>query len=249
MTGVELHLFLRTLPQFNWRGIITALHDADLDSPRRSTVPLVAYWQDLPTRLARLNEGLGFPVTSPVTFSFEYPVDVGRGRGQPSCTDLMITAPSVAIAIEAKYTESPYETVAEWLHQPPDENRTEVLRGWLDMVRIGIAVPLTLDAIHQLPYQLVHRAASACVPAAIYRAVVYQLFDLTLRDSYIEDLRALRALIPASKLTLASWQHLPRHLQAMRVCWRAGTTENGRWGVRSGQCLSALRRSPSRSRR
>jgi len=214
MKEAELLLSLKGVPEPDWRAIVGALHDADLDSPRRSTVPLVAYWHDLPARLTQLPNELGCPVASPVTFSFEHSVGVGGGRGKPSCTDLMILAPSVAIAIEAKYTEPAYERVDAWRHEPRDQNRCDVLGGWLDMVHSATGVKLTIDPILQLPYQLIHRAASACFPPAAHRAVLYQIFDVTHRDPYLDELRNLRALLPAPSLKMGV---VPRQNSARRA--------------------------------
>ena len=65
---------------------------------------------------------------SSILFPFE------RGRGKASFTDLMITASSAAVAIEAKFTEPRGETVHKWLRDPPETNRTDVLEGWLDLI-------------------------------------------------------------------------------------------------------------------
>ena len=114
----------------------------------------------------------------------------------------MILAPSVAIAIEAKYTEPAYERVDAWLHEPRDQNRCDVLGGWLDMIHGATGIKLTIDPILHLPYQLIHRAASACFPPAVHRAVLYQLFDVTHRDRHLDELRNFRALLPAPSLKL-----------------------------------------------
>jgi hypothetical protein len=155
------------------------------------------------TRFSSLRSHLDFPATTPVRFSFEYAVDVMRGRGKPSYTDLMILAPYAAIAIEGKYTEPPYEEVGQWLRDPPKENRQEVLDGWLDLLRMATGVQLTVDSVLHLPYQLMHRAAYACWPPAIHRAVVCQVFAANDRDSYITNLRMLRNLLPTSVLRFA----------------------------------------------
>jgi hypothetical protein len=196
-------LSLRGVDQSDWQSLIESLNDADLDSPRRSTVPLLAYWQDPIGRLDRLRNQLGFPNTDPVKFSFEHAVDVVRGRGKPSYTDLMILAPSIAIAIEGKFTEPPYEEVGLWLREPPEENRRHVLDGWLDLLGSATGVQLKVDSILELPYQLIHRAASACKQNAIHMAVIYQIFSPENHDYYVENLKKLRKLLPGDALKLA----------------------------------------------
>jgi hypothetical protein len=106
------------------------------------------------------------------------------------------------IAIEAKYTEPMYETVKAWLGQPPAQNRCTVLEGWLDRINKATAASLTMNSLLDLPYQLVHRTASACSTPATHRAVLYQVFDAAHRDRYLDELRKLRALAPEARLAL-----------------------------------------------
>lgn len=203
MTKLELHLSLREAPQPDWAAMVTALDDADLNSPRRSTVPLVAYWRGPIARLTWLQDRLSFPSAPRASFSFEHPVGPPLGRGKPSYTDLMILTPATAIAIEGKYTERAYESVGAWLREPRDHNRCDVLRGWLQLLNTATRVGLTIDAVTHLPYQLVHRAASACYPNAEHRAVIYQVLDATYRERYLDELHRLRALVKTPALTLA----------------------------------------------
>ena len=200
--AAAVQLRIRGVSQPDWRAVVGALHDADIGSPRRSTIPLVVYWDHPLARLAPLLRGLGFPETDPVIFSFEHPVPVARGRGKASVTDLMILASSMAIAIEGKYTEPPYPQVKDWLRGATDQNRHEVLHGWLDMLAAATSCPLTIGSVGHLRYQLIHRAASACSPKAKNRAVIYQLFDAARADDCLKDLRALRAIVPAPELKL-----------------------------------------------
>jgi hypothetical protein len=137
----------------------------------------------------------------------------------------MILAPSVAIAIEAKYTEPAYEKVNTWLREPRDHNRCDVLGGWLDMLNTATGARLTIDLVLQLPYQLIHRAASACFPPAAHRAVLYQIFDLTHRDHYLDELRGLRALVapPSLKLGILATPTAPSEVYAgLLARWDAG---------------------------
>ena len=87
----------------------------EFDSPTRSTIPLLEYWRNPAPRLQELSEALGFSLPSRVQLNFEYTVSPPRGRGKASHTDLMIVSPEIAIAIEAKWTESRYEKVRDWL--------------------------------------------------------------------------------------------------------------------------------------
>jgi hypothetical protein len=226
MTEAEVHRSIRGTPQADWPALVAAFADTDFDSPRRSTVPLVAYWRDPTTRFGWLQERLGFPAATSASFSFEHPVGPSLGRGKPSYTDLMILAPASAIAIESKYTEPSYENVRAWLHEPRDQNRCDVLRGWLSMLDMATGAGLTIDAVLHLPYQLVHRAASACFPNAKHRAVIYQVFDATHRDRYLDELRHLRALVlkhEALKLAVLVTPAVPvQHYTGLLARWDAG---------------------------
>ena len=111
----------------------------------------------------------------------------------------MVISAEFVIAIEAKWTERRYETVEHWLRD--SENRTEVLRGWCDLLEQRGANSIRKGDLLGLPYQMVHRAASACHPqgAAASRWLVYLLFETTTRerDEYLIDLRRLRDVLGA----------------------------------------------------
>jgi len=202
MNETQPVLALRDVQKPDWPTLVDAYGDADLNSPRRSTVPLLAYWHDRIPRFGRLLHQLGLETSTPPKLSFEHPVGVAAGHGKSSITDLMIIAASTVIAIEAKYTEPMYETVRAWLGQPPQQNRCTVLGGWLSLINKATATSLTMNSVLDLPYQLVHRTASACFSQATHRAVLYQVFDAAHRDRYLDELRKLRALAPEAPLAL-----------------------------------------------
>jgi hypothetical protein len=182
-------------------------------------------------RFTWLQDRLGFQGAARASFSFEHPVGPTLGRGKPSYTDLMILAPATAIAIEGKYTEPAYETVGAWLREPRDQNRCDVLRGWLDLLNRATGAGLTLDVVVHLPYQLVHRVASACYPDARHRAVIYQVFDDMHRERYLDELRSLRALVktPALKLAVLSTPAVPgERYSRLLAQWDAGERKMAR---------------------
>jgi len=104
----------------------------------------------------------------------------------------MIIASSAVVAIEAKFTEPPSETVGAWLGDPPQANRSEVLEGWLHSIRNTAGISLRAAHVMDLPYQLIHRTASACSVSGPNRAVVYQVFGEALLDYYVNNLSELR---------------------------------------------------------
>lgn len=81
-----------------------------------------------------------------------------------------------------------------------------MLRGWFDLLE-RCAGPIRQRDVRDLPYQMIHRAASVCnVNEAANRWLVYLVFDATTikRRQYLTDLGGLReALGPESSLGIA----------------------------------------------
>ncbi|WP_239491457.1 hypothetical protein [Luteitalea sp. TBR-22] len=183
--------------------VVGGLAPDSFDKVTRSTIPLLDYWREPAARLDSLTAQLGWPPFSEAELSFERQVPVANGKGKASFTDLMILGDQGAIAIEAKYTEPPYETVAEWLAQGNQANRALVLDGWLARIGEATGTAVARPGVAALPYQLIHRAASACSVASARRAVVYQVFDDKHLQHYQESLRTFAGcLTPSSTLSL-----------------------------------------------
>jgi len=163
---------------------IFAAHN-DLKSEKTSTLPLVQFWRErgLKKRLKGID-----PLRSiwrDAQLCFECAVPPKEGSGKASMTDLMIIGNDVVVAIEAKYKECAghYKTIQKWSKEKP-ENKSQVLRGWLEYIRgaVGswdIDIANNPEIAQVVPYQLIHRIASACKVAndkAVKPMVVYQLF-------------------------------------------------------------------------
>jgi hypothetical protein len=166
-------------------------------SPRRSTVPLIEYWRSPQARIDHLWRQLGLALQGSADLHFEYAVPVAGGRGKASFTDLMIIAEGVALGIEAKFTEPPYESVGSWLGPSPTPNRRAVLDGWLGLIGRVVGGPIDADSVRDLPYQLIHRTASVCSVDGPRRHVVYQVFGETPSPCYAEQLLRLAAILGA----------------------------------------------------
>ena len=109
---------------------------------------------------------------------------------------MAISLPELAIAIEAKWTEPRYQIVGKWLRD--SANRKEVLRGWCELLEQRGANPILEGDLRGLPYQMVHRAASAChVKDASSCWLVYLVFEPTARkrSEYLADLTHLRDVL------------------------------------------------------
>ncbi len=179
----------KVVPDFE--QLVRLLPPHAVASPLRSTVPLVDFWRTPEARLAQLSAAVGVAFNPPIDLCFEFPVRVQRGRGKASFTDLMIIAESTVVAIEAKFTEPRTETVGAWLGEPAQANRSEVLEGWLDLIRRVSGASLRVAHVKDLPYQLIHRSASACAVSPPVPAVVYQVFGERLLDYYVNNLSEL----------------------------------------------------------
>jgi hypothetical protein len=126
------------------------------------------YWRSSETNKTRCTKILtACQAATPVDLHFEFKVDhQSRGRGKPSHTDLMAISDTVCVAIEAKWTEPPYENIASWLSKGGDNfNREEVLKGWLALMSLERS-PLSSNEVADCEYQMLHRAASACGTAS-----------------------------------------------------------------------------------
>jgi hypothetical protein len=168
MTMEPNFYFNRTLVR-DFAALLHSYNRDEFDSPRRSTVPLLALVRDKQNTLHKILTACQAPM--PVDFHFEFKVEhQSKGRGKPSQTDLMAICDTVCIAIEAKWTEPPYESVASWLTKGADKsNRKEVLKGWLTLLSPE-GTPLSSDEVADCEYQMLHRAASACAAASSFSA-------------------------------------------------------------------------------
>ena len=159
--------FFDTDAATDFEALLARFEPPALASPFRSTVPLLALVRDDWSTFRHVLALGQFPDDADLHFEFQ--VKSPRGVGRPSHADLMIRGESAAMAVEAKWTEPRYETVAARLARPEsgDQDHREFAGGWLDLLRPFATRPLTLDEFSGAVYQMVHRAASVC---AITRA-------------------------------------------------------------------------------
>ena len=169
-----------------WQNVVSifAAHN-DLKSEKTSTLPLVQFWRErgLKKRLKGID-----PLRSiwrDAQLCFECAVPPKEGSGKASMTDLMIIGKGAVIAIEAKYKECAghYKTIQKW-NKERSENKSKVLKGWQKYISAvvkgwDIDIENNPEIAQRVPYQLIHRIASACKVAndkAVKPMVVYQLF-------------------------------------------------------------------------
>lgn len=181
---------------WEYAASIFAAHES-VNSEKTSSLPLVQFWK--PTRngdVAKHAQAFLDRYELPgdlrnADFCFEYPVPVKKGcRGKASMTDLMILSESCVVAIEAKWTEccEPYESIQNWLKHGNSENHEKVLDGWLSYINDYLGKRESKFILNRtnlkegkIPYQMLHRIASACAVASgtegrARAVVIYQLF-------------------------------------------------------------------------
>ena len=206
----------------HWSDVanIFASHES-VNSEKTSSIPLFSFWRpsSLKDRLQTVNEKYHCLYDS-LTFCFEYAVPVNkdcRGRGKASMTDLMVFGPNHVIAIEGKYTEcrQKYQSIFKWrgAKAKNGDNKYNVLEGWLNYIQGAQATGITnvneICMSKTIPYQLVHRVASACKVAndeGKKPVVIYHLFyDQTLRkqkDKFLKELVKATDKLKLSKIKL-----------------------------------------------
>ena len=171
--------------------LISKYGKGEFDSPFRSTIPLI----ELVFEEKLLKELLGYG--SNAKFVFEHETHVKKGKGFPSCTDLVISDDGKSCFIEAKRTEPQYETVKEWLGT--STNRKDVLNGWLEYINERCKKNIQIQDVNDIVYQMVHRFASAC-KGETKTELVYILFKPDEKDGYVQNLQKLRNLVEAKEI-------------------------------------------------
>jgi hypothetical protein len=147
----------------------------EFQSPTRSTIPMLSLLIHAPKRFAefvRLVE-----MSESHDLHLEYTVRSPKGRGKASHTDVMLRTGTESLAVEAKWTEPLDKPIRTWREAGPDRsNRVAVLEGWLDYLREQTTTPLNAADFDAVPYQMLHRAASAASAGKSAR-LAYVLFQ------------------------------------------------------------------------
>lgn len=191
-----LSLFFGAQRMNAYSQLIDAIPSGALQSPLRSTVPLLDYFRTPKQRLSELGTSVGLVLDDTSELSFERAVPVQKGRGKASYTDLMIETNDAAVAVEAKFSEPVYQSVERWLGRPAPQNRSDVLAGWVDLIRRTTKCSgIEADTFSTLPYQLVHRTASVCHASRRSRCVSYLLFGGRHAKEYTGHLMELSQIL------------------------------------------------------
>jgi hypothetical protein len=155
-------LYFNDLPVSGFDELVGFYRRTEFESPWRSTVPLLALIRDGWPTLQRLLVACGMQENT--RLHVEWQVKPTKGKGKASHTDVMAKGNGATLAIEFKWTEPRYKTVAEWLGKDGGSvNKRAVLEGWLDLLRPHAKKDLRAEAFSGVVYQMLHRAASACI--------------------------------------------------------------------------------------
>ncbi|GAB1455855.1 hypothetical protein MASR2M48_11620 [Spirochaetota bacterium] len=158
----------------------------EFSSPYTSTIPLIILVKDFPELLD--------PFHIDGQQIFEYETKPKKGIGRASCSDLAVIDDFSCLIVEAKRTEPKYELVEKWFDH--SKNRKLVLEGWLDFINEHTGKSIKIEDIMDIPYQAVHRTASACAVKKKNTKIAYFLFDINEeKGKYYKDiLRKLKRL-------------------------------------------------------
>lgn len=159
----------------SFSDILDQYSPKEINSIKTSTIPFLNYWKNTQERMSTFLQVLDIESVSQ-TLAFEYPTR-SFGSNKASMTDLMIFCDNCRIAIEAKYTEvvHQYQTVREW-YKGKSENRDRVINHWFSFLEPFVTTSLNVESVMDIPYQFIHRTASACANNEKNACVVYQIF-------------------------------------------------------------------------
>lgn len=193
------------------------------NSPKTSSLPLADFWH--PERNILQKENLFRLIGADdldqqkADYCFEYPTPAYQNRetgktlaySKSSMTDLMILfKEGVRITIEAKYTEYVKEEeytpiLNDWYNKT--DHKKAIIQCWIDYINQSgcgdiVSAEELLDNSPELPYQFLHRTASACFMCK-HPILVYQLFY---DNDSIDKMKTFEGLLAqcAKKLKLNS---------------------------------------------
>lgn len=173
-----IEILLNRKPVHDFKELVKSFPKSQFDSPRRSTVLLLDSWRTFEPNVNYIEESLRADFSANCRIHFEYRVSPPKGKGKASFTDVMLCGNGTVAAVEAKFKDPAGDDVSKWLSKGnKPTNRKQVLEGWLSLIECATGVSLSAKEVSTLPYQLIHRTASACSISARSRHVVYQVFD------------------------------------------------------------------------
>lgn len=188
-----------------YKDVLTCLSTTKVNSYKTSSLPLADFWNPEKSRklglwLKKLQEE-GVDIIESDRY-FEYPTPcMNEGLllpySKPSMTDLMIINAEYQVAVEGKYTEyseSNYETIKDW-NKRNEPHKTNIKNQWFNYIKACGASEKS-EVADDIPYQFLHRTASACYGCDVTGktpVLLHQLFydseNESKKNEFIEELK------------------------------------------------------------
>lgn len=110
-------IYFNRTPVVGVPALLASYPSDEFASRFRSTVPLLGLASAGSRPLHEVLTRCGF--SEQANLHFEYQVRPAAGKGKASHTDLMVIEGPSAMAVEAKWTEPPSQSVRDWLAMNP----------------------------------------------------------------------------------------------------------------------------------
>ena len=224
--------------------ILDALSLTNTNSSKTSSLPLADFWHpkrnDIQKAVLFQRIGAGAPNPQIADYCFEYPTPAFQNRNsgktlrfsKASMTDLMILFKDTRITIEAKYTEyikeNNYTPILNKWYDNAD-HRKAIIQCWVDYIyQSGCGTISSADELlnnsPDLPYQFLHRTASACFMCK-KPILVYQLFYDNDNDSLNKMKTFERLLAQCAKNLKLNADALPFYIVETEVLEHPSTSK------------------------
>lgn len=223
-------------PCHSYDQTLDVLSTTKTNSHKTSSLPLADFWHPDRNKTSKKELFSKLKITQDprlADYCFEYPTPAYNSNGRtlpyskPSMTDLMVIfGEDIRITIEAKYTEYVKEAgysplLRDWYEKDYPggaPHRKPIIQCWIDYIhgKNKYKADDLLKDCPQLPYQFLHRAASACYGCK-HPVLVYQLFydvDVVSIDKMKEFEKLLQKCAQQLKLDL---QKLPFYIVENKV--------------------------------
>lgn len=160
--------------QDDFNSILDAYSNTSVNSNYTSSIPLAQYWKQTEKVLQNLSRSLHLKGKENNVY-FEYPAP-SVGNAKSSMSDVMLITGNEKVAIEVKFTEvnENYESIKDWYSRVKTGNK--VLPHWVEILKPFIKNPDSISKDSEIPYQFLHRTASACYVNNERAICLYQIF-------------------------------------------------------------------------
>jgi len=172
---MKIKLYYGKPTNYDFNEIIDQFSPNSINSVQTSTIPLLDYWKNTQEKIKFLKDKLNLESKN-FKLCFEYPTRSYKSK-KSSMSDLMIIGENEKIAVEAKYTEVvkiKIKKIEDWNNNT--EDREKVLDYWIDKITPFVVNQIDKNKIGTIPYQFLHRTASACFENNGKAYVIYQIF-------------------------------------------------------------------------